>query len=173
MIVNETKVSGDRAKRIADRLPLDGAIFANSFGFSVYGNPRFAERHLLWDNLKIVVGLHSMPWVIAGDFNEVLMGEDKFGGKPVSLGKALLFKECLDTCKMVDIGFSGPRYTWSNHRPLAHLVQEQINRVFFNAEWNGLHPEAVVLHLEKTHLVHGDSSILPLFFKKFRNMSLF
>ena len=34
MIVIETKVSGDRAKRITDKLPLDGAIFANSIGFS-------------------------------------------------------------------------------------------------------------------------------------------
>ena len=120
MIVIETKVSGDRAKMIADRLPLDGVIFANSIGFSgglwvlwdsnqvvmielslteqkihaiisstskpswllstMYGSPRFAERRLLWDNLKSVAGLHSMPWVIAGDFNEVLIGEDKFGG---------------------------------------------------------------------------------------------
>lgn len=34
MIVIEIKISGDRAKRIADRFPLDGVIFANSFGFS-------------------------------------------------------------------------------------------------------------------------------------------
>lgn len=191
MIVIETKVSGDRAKMIADRLPLDGVIFANSIGFSgglwvlwdsnqvvmielslteqeihaiisstskpswllstVYGSPRFTERRLLWDNLKSVAGFHSMPWVIAGDFNEVLIGEDKSGGRPISLGKDLLFQECLDTCKMIDIGFSGPRYTWSNHRPLAHLVQERIDRVFVNAKWNGLYLKAVVFHLEKTH----------------------
>lgn len=141
-------MSGDRAKRIADRLPLDGAIFANSFGFSgglwvlwdsnqvnvmelssieqeihaiisstskppwllsaVYGSPRFVERCLLWDNLKSVLGLHSLSWVIASDFNEVLMGEDKLGGNPVKIGRALLFQECLDTCNMIDIGFSGP-----------------------------------------------------------------
>ena len=89
---------------------------------AMYGSPRFAERRLLWDNPKLVAGHHSMPWVVAGDFNEVLMGEDKFEGRPINLGKALLFQECLDTCKMIDIGFSGPRYTWSNHRPLAHLV---------------------------------------------------
>lgn len=34
MIITETKVCGDRAKRIANRLPFDGAIFANSFGLS-------------------------------------------------------------------------------------------------------------------------------------------
>ena len=34
MIIIETKVCGDRAKRIADRLLFDGTIFANSFGLS-------------------------------------------------------------------------------------------------------------------------------------------
>lgn len=47
---------------------------------AVYGSPRFAERRLLWDNLKSVASLHSLPWVIVGDFNEVLIGVDKFGG---------------------------------------------------------------------------------------------
>ena len=40
---------------------------------------------------------------------------------------------------------------WSNQRPLTHLIQKRINRVFFNAEWNGLFPEASVQHLEKAH----------------------
>nr|XP_023880427.1 uncharacterized protein LOC111992798 [Quercus suber] len=146
MIITETKVCGDRAKRIADRLPLDGAIFANPIGlsgglwvlwdsnqveiselssteqeihvvvsttanapwllFAVYASPRFAERRLLWDNLAMVVGLHSMPWVIAGDFNEALMGDDKFGGNSVNTSRALRFQDCLDSCKMIDIGFA-------------------------------------------------------------------
>ena len=52
-----------------------------------------------------------MPCVIAGDFNEVLMGDDKFGGRPINLGRAMWFQECLDNCNMIDIGFSRPRYT--------------------------------------------------------------
>ena len=56
---------------------------------------------------------------------------------------------------MIDIGFSRPRYTWSNHKPLSRLVQERIDRLFVNFEWNNLHPEAVVLHLEKNHSDHN------------------
>lgn len=41
---------------------------------AVYASPRFAERRLLWENLSSVVGLHSLSWVVIGDFNEVLMG---------------------------------------------------------------------------------------------------
>ena len=34
LMLTETKASGDRAKRIANRLPVDRAIFANTVGLS-------------------------------------------------------------------------------------------------------------------------------------------
>ena len=52
--------------------------------------------------------LHNMSWVIANDFNEPLIGEDKFGGRPMSVNRSLLLKECLDKCNTIDLGFSGP-----------------------------------------------------------------
>ena len=51
-----------------------------------------------------------------GDFNEVLGGEDKFGGNQINLNRDLEFKECLDSCNFVDLGFVGPKYTWTNKR---------------------------------------------------------
>lgn len=100
----------------------------------VYASPRFAERRLLWDNLTTIAGLHSLPWVIAGDFNEILLGEDKFGGRPINVNRALKFQECLNDCGMIDLGFTSPKYTWSNHCPLTQLIQERIDRVFANTE---------------------------------------
>ena len=52
---------------------------------AVYASPRFRERRLLWQNLCEVAALHSMPWIILGDFNECLSSEDKLGGLPVSM----------------------------------------------------------------------------------------
>ena len=52
----------------------------------------------------------------------------------VNISKALRFQDCLNNCRMIDIGFSRPRYTWSNHRPLLQLVQERIDRVFVNTK---------------------------------------
>ena len=36
-----------------------------------------------------VADLHDMPWVKAGDFNELLMEDDKFGGRGVSVNRSL------------------------------------------------------------------------------------
>ena len=57
----------------------------------VYSSPRFAERRLLWENLILVFGLHSLLWVVVGEFNEVLMREDKYEGWPVNISRALRF----------------------------------------------------------------------------------
>lgn len=113
-----------------------------------------SERLLLWENLEVVSGLHSLPWVIASDFNEVLMGEDKFWGRPININKGLRFQECLDACRIIAISYSGPRYTWSNNRSLTGLIRKKIDRVFINAYWNGRYPETYVRHLERSHSNH-------------------
>ena len=163
LIVMETRVGGDKAKEIMDRLPFDEAIHRETIGyvgrlwlrwnldrvvvsllvatkqeihlsvkvrpfdtqsllFAVYASPRFNERCVLWNNLVNVASLHSSPWIIAGDFNEVLTDNDKFGGRAVNATRSLLFKDCLDSCNMVDLGFSGPRFTWSNRRGVRSLI---------------------------------------------------
>ena len=68
--------------------------------------------------------------MLAGDFNKPLMEGDKFGGRAVSVSRSLLFKECLDKCSMIDIGFSGPRFTWTNKRNVQALIQERFYRFF-------------------------------------------
>lgn len=95
-----------------------------------------------------------MLWVITGDFNEPLSGDDKFGGRVVSSSRSLLFKECLDKCNMVDLGFSGPRFTWTNRREVQNLIQERIDRFFVNPDWCFLYPEAWVTHLTRCHSDH-------------------
>ena len=123
--------------------------------FAIYASLRYAERHLLWDNLSRVAELHTLPWIITGDFNEIFLGEDKFGGRPINISRAVNFQECLNICGMIDLGFFSPCYTWTNRQPLPYLVQERIDRVFVNVAWNVLYPEGCVKHLEQSHSDHN------------------
>jgi len=83
--------------------------------------------------------------------------EDKFGGRPVSISRAIKFQECLNNCGMIDLGFSSPCYIWTNRQPLSHLIQERIDRVFVNIDWNVLYLVACVKHLERSHSDHSPS----------------
>ena len=121
---------------------------------TVYTSPRCAERHILWNNLMKVADLHNRPWVIVRDFNETLVNDDKFGGRAVSVNSSLLFKDCLDKCNMIGIGFVGPHYTWTNRREIQALIQERIDRFFVNLQWCLLYLDAKVTHLPRYHSDH-------------------
>lgn len=55
---------------------------------------------------------------------------------------------------MIDLGFSGPRFTWSNLRPALGHVKERLDRALSNADWRLLFPEAIVQHLPRTYSDH-------------------
>lgn len=120
-----------------------------SFQFS-----RNSSRIIAGDNLVNVASLHSSPWIIAGDFNEVLADDEKYGGRVVNANRSLLFKDCLDACNMMDLGFSGPRFTWSNRRGFRNLIQERLDRFLANPGWCTLYPNAKVSHLTRVHSDH-------------------
>ncbi|KAL7210976.1 hypothetical protein ACSBR2_013959 [Camellia fascicularis] len=81
---------------------------------AIYASPCFNTRKILWENLKIFADVHNLPWLLMGDFNEVLTSTEKFGGQPINHRRALLFKDCLDHYRLIDMGISGPRFTWNN-----------------------------------------------------------
>ena len=70
---------------------------------TIYASPRFCERCILWNNLKNVANLHDKPWFIVGDFIKMLVDGDKFGGRIVNAIQSFIFKECLDSCYMIDL----------------------------------------------------------------------
>lgn len=98
-------------------------LLNTSWLFSIiYASSRIAERCILKNNLLSVFELNNLPWLLIGDFNEPLVSSDKYGGRAVNINNSLQFKECLDRCNMVDLGFSGPRYTWTNKRGINGLI---------------------------------------------------
>jgi hypothetical protein len=55
---------------------------------------------------------------------------------------------------MIDLGFSGPKFTWSNCHDINSLIMERLDRALANPNWRILFPEASVSHLTRTHSDH-------------------
>ena len=120
----------------------------------IYASPRYRERRILWDNLNKVATLHNLPWLVLGDFNEILSSEDKLGGRPINLYRPMVFQQCLNSYNLLDLGFQGPRFTWVNKRDFLAFIQERIDRCFANSSWRTMYPEASVYHLTRLHSDH-------------------
>ena len=88
----------------------------------------------------------QLPWLCAGDFNEVLTENEKLGGVPRNRVQIENFREALDFCGLDDFGFRGSLFTWCNKRNGIDSVQKRLDRG--NFDWNQLFPRAIVNHLK-------------------------
>ena len=95
----------------------------------------------------MLANLHDLPWALMGDFNEVLATKEKYGGNPICQRRVNAIKECMDDCRMMDLGFTGPIFTWTNKRELNNLIQCRLDRCWVNPGWKNFYPEANVTHL--------------------------
>lgn len=63
-------------------------------------------------------------------------------------------RECINKCELIDLGFTGPKCTWSNLREGRSLIKERIDKAYCNEEWIKSFPEAIVRHLPRTRSDH-------------------
>lgn len=92
----------------------------------MYGNPDSTKRKTLWVDLLEVLPQDPLPWVILGDFNAILSDKDKKSDR--SIGKRCkLFGNFVDSCKLQDLGFIGPSFTWQRGN-----MQERLDRAMAN-----------------------------------------
>ncbi|KAL4644143.1 hypothetical protein ACB092_02G142600 [Castanea dentata] len=64
---------------------------------------------LFWrESVDILV---EVPWLCAGDFNELVQSEEKLGGNRISHNQMQLFQDANDACGFIDLGYSGSKFT--------------------------------------------------------------
>lgn len=89
-----------------------------------YDNPLTGERRFSWDLLRKLRKVRSGPWLVGGDFNEVIAILEKIGGQNRNNSAVLNFCLALDKCELSELGFTGPMITRINKRGVAANVQE-------------------------------------------------
>ncbi|KAF5468556.1 hypothetical protein F2P56_012699 [Juglans regia] len=60
---------------------------------------------------------------------------EKSGGKDRPERQMRAFRQLLDDCSLVDLGFEGPKFTWCNGRDAQHIISERIDRYLANQRW--------------------------------------
>ncbi|XP_048497943.1 uncharacterized protein LOC125496507 [Beta vulgaris subsp. vulgaris] len=99
----------------------------------VYCSNDLAERMMMWEDLKRLK-IRSEPWVICGDFNNVVNFNERVGSN-VTLHEVEGIRRCLWDCEVQDMVSVGPFYTWSNKQEGEERVYSKIDRVFVNEAW--------------------------------------
>lgn len=77
----------------------------------------------------------AVPWLCAGDFNEILFAHEKEGGREKSQLCMDRFRETLTLCQLHDLGYEGDVFTWWNHNHVAeNYIRERLDRACANDE---------------------------------------
>ncbi|XP_075092462.1 uncharacterized protein LOC142172690 [Nicotiana tabacum] len=111
----------------------------------VYGFNKLEQRRELWKNLQQISTIVTSPWLVAGDFNDVLYTSDRLSCNPVSFAETQYFSSCLQQTALSELPWHGEYYTWTNKQPGVDKVISRIDRVFGIYEWmmNWNHVETV------------------------------
>lgn len=96
----------------------------------------------------------SIPWLVIGDFNQVTCVSEKKGGRPVLQSRINSFLHMVRTCGLVDLGFTGPKYTWTNIRQGLANVQERLDWAFGNTLGVEKFKTYRVVHLPRSRSDH-------------------
>lgn len=102
---------------------------------SVHASSSFSIRKNLWSSLMELASMLTTPWLIIGDFNDIVKASEKFGRHPPSQQKVNLFNSSLNTCGLVDLGFIGPLFTWTNNRNNGQIIRTHIDRAHTTLDW--------------------------------------
>ena len=112
-----------------------------------YGQPDAGKRFISWQLLDLLKNQISMPWIVFGDFNEIMWSSEKIGWMDRNANQMAEFRDCLNRCELVDLGFIGQKFTWCNGRGGEQRTKVRLDRMVANEEWMRLFPEARVRHV--------------------------
>lgn len=133
----------------------------------VYASPLFQFRNHLWHYIGEMGSIVDIPWVVIGDVNQTLDHWDKHGGRPIHWDRAAALRQVIDSFQLVDLGFQGPQFTWTNGRKGIANIKERIDRAWGNLSWYQTYENTFLRHLARVTSDHhplllGDSKIKPV-----------
>ena len=121
------------------KLPQINQEFLVSF---IYGSNCRIERRTLWSELEacsVSQQVINTPWIILGDFNEILHPSEHSKTDQLSFSRGLRdFKDCVDSTALFDLPYCGSSFTWSNGH-----ISKKLDRILTNAAWLQKCPESI------------------------------
>ncbi|KAL4340431.1 hypothetical protein GQ457_08G021740 [Hibiscus cannabinus] len=100
------------------------------------------RRRELWDQLRALDPGDDSPWVVGGDLNVIGNSAERRGGSDRRLGVCPRFCEFMNESGLIDMGFSGARFTWSRGN-----LSQRLDRCLCNVAWYNFFASSEVHHL--------------------------
>ncbi|XP_028800281.1 uncharacterized protein LOC114755556 [Neltuma alba] len=106
---------------------------------SIYASPNAITRWNLWQQLTEICPATKWPWFIGGDFNRTLTANERRSNATRTGMIDREFSNWVEQMALIDIGCSGPFFTWKREG-----CESRIDQVLMNARAKENYLDAVV-----------------------------
>ncbi|KAL4360449.1 hypothetical protein GQ457_04G032560 [Hibiscus cannabinus] len=86
----------------------------------------------------------GVPWVLGGDFNSILVGDERIGGSDRTSRGSRAFREFIQDATLVDLGYRGPPFSW-----LWGNLHQRLDMCLVNSCWLQGYGNGFVKHLDR------------------------
>ncbi|KAJ1382015.1 Ribonuclease H domain [Sesbania bispinosa] len=128
-------------------------IFGDSESGRVYASPIFGIRQAFWEDLAAYRRSCQEPWLLIGDFNDILHFSEQRGGTPLNSRK-VSFACNMESCELMDLGYFGAKHTWRKACQGGRIISRRLDRGVCSDNWHLFFSEATVEHLMRRHSDH-------------------
>lgn len=112
----------------------------------IYARNLREERLELWEKIKELAQtrtLSNSPWILLGDFNQVLSADEVFSSTPTELCEQGIqdFSDCLEETGIFDLAYRGCLFTWYN-KSVTNPKSRKLDRALVNEAWVETYPDS-------------------------------
>ncbi|XP_011081406.1 uncharacterized protein LOC105164454 [Sesamum indicum] len=122
---------------------VNSGAFPEDIFCTIYAKCYRTPRRILSDELTRI-SHQNVPWLVGGDFNAILHPNENQGGDMRRIGSMDDFNDMMFDTGLIDAGFEGEPFTWTNNR-----VWRRLDRVLYSKEWTESFNTTRVLHLPR------------------------
>ncbi|KAH1129185.1 hypothetical protein J1N35_000563 [Gossypium stocksii] len=139
-----------------------------------YGSSYESNKVDSWNELRKLGLDKKLPWLVCGNFNEILYVYEKRGGLPRDKQCIERFRSALKDCELFGLGYSACWYSWEKGNLVENNIRERLDRGVANVKWMECFPTVSIQHLNHSHfdhyplLIHStiqSAHVRPNFFK--------
>lgn len=119
----------------------------------VYASSHPLPRQQHWNYLDGFQNISSLPWLVAGDFNEIPhLCEKKGSNTPI---RSTGFNSWINRNGLIDLGFIGAAYSWCKSNQNDQMIWERPDHSVCDPSWRLTFLEAFIRHLSRLYSDHS------------------
>jgi exonuclease III len=121
---------------------------------AIYGDASHRESPRLWGKIESYADTSYAPLCCIGDFNAILTLSEKHGGSTRLNNNNKSFRDLIFRADLIDLGFSGPAFTWTNSSYTSRPIFKRLDRVVVSTTWQAMYLRSHVKHLPMIYSDH-------------------